>query len=73
MIPSVIVKDEEQVDSDGAPIKGAAIYHDHIRVHPDYLEKTKDGLEQMFENKRIFTVITMKEYKEIKNDDIGCK
>lgn len=73
MIPSVIVKDEEQVDSDGCPIKGASIYHDHIRVHPDYLEKTKDGLEQMFGNKRVFTVMTIDEYREIKNVDINSK
>ena len=73
MIPSVIVKDEEQIDSDGVPIKGASIYHDHIRVHPDYLEKTKDGLEQMFGSQKIFTVMTMDEYKEIKNDNIGCE
>ena len=73
MIPSVIVKDEEQIDSDGVPIKGASIYSDHIRVHPDYLEKTKDGLEQMFGSKRVFTVMTMEEYKEIKNDNIGCE
>ena len=73
MIPSIIVSDEEQVDSDGVAFKGASIYSDHVRVHPDYVEKVKDGLEQMFGSQRIFTVMTTQDYKESKNGDIGCE
>lgn len=59
MISRVIVTDNGMV-KDGKPIEGADIYHDHVRVHPDFAEKTKKGLEEMFGKECV--VVSYEEY-----------
>ncbi len=66
MLPPLIVIDPALIDFYGKPVKGAQIFADHVRVHPDEKRKIIEGLEGMFGE--VFKILTIKEYNEIKSE-----
>jgi|GEM_PF-7006276 hypothetical protein len=50
MLPPLIVVDPEHVDENGAPVEGATIYLNHIKVHPSQEKKVFQGLKGMYPN-----------------------
>lgn len=66
MVPALIVVDPNLVDFYTHPTKGAVIYEDHVRVHPDEKLIVTDGLIKMFGD--VFDIISVEEYNAIKSE-----
>jgi hypothetical protein len=62
MLPNLIVIDKGLLSENGQPEEGARVYFDHIRVHPENLEKTIDGLKKM--TGKEFKVIESSKFQE---------
>lgn len=63
MLPNIIVIDSSLLEEDETPIKGALIFADCIRVHPDSKDRVIDGLKQSGFPE--VTVMTVKEFEEV--------